>query len=61
MGRYSRYSYYPPYVPVAERRREVARLVYKLKKKGQTLNPVAIEGRIIPKTCMNLPDNARKK
>lgn len=59
-GRYSRDSYYPPYVPVAERRRETARLVDKLKKKGQTLNPVAIEGRVIAKTfwrkqwCKNL-------
>ncbi len=59
MGRYSRDSYYPPYVPVAERRKEAA-LIDKLKKKGQTLNPVAVEGCIISKTfwgkqwCKNL-------
>jgi len=58
MGRYS--SDFPPYVPVAERRRAAARLVEKLKKKGQTLHPVMIEGRTIAKTfwgkqwCQNL-------
>lgn len=59
MSRY-RYSYFPPYVPVAERKKAAARLVAKLKKKGQNLNPILIEGRVIAKSfwgkawCKNL-------
>ncbi|MBT4880055.1 MAG: hypothetical protein HON43_03680 [Alphaproteobacteria bacterium] len=41
---------YPPYVPVAERKKAAARLVAKLKKKGQKINPIVIEGRAIAKT-----------
>ena len=42
-------SYYGfrPYVPVAQRRAQAAREVEKLKKKGQTISPVAINGRKI--------------
>jgi len=58
----SRYGYggFPPYVPVAERRRKAAREVEKLKKKGQLMQPVAITGRTIANTfwgkawCANL-------
>ena len=39
-----------PYVPAAERRRKAARELEKLKKKGQTVLPVVIEGRVIAKT-----------
>lgn len=42
--------YYPPYVPVAERRKKAAKKVASLIKKGQKINPVIIEGRVIAKT-----------
>jgi uncharacterized Zn finger protein len=48
------------YVPVAERRRRAQQELKKLKKKGQSIAPVAIEGRTIAKTfwgkswCTNL-------
>ncbi len=41
---------WPPYVPVAERRKQAARLVEKLRKKGQAVSPVHIEGRRIAET-----------
>jgi uncharacterized Zn finger protein len=55
-------SYYEwrPYVPVAERRRKAEKRLVKLKKKGQSIDPVRIEGRIIAKSfwgkswCTNL-------
>jgi len=55
-------SYYgwQPYVPVAERRRQAERKLAKLKKKGQSIAPVTIEGRTIATTfwgkswCTNL-------
>jgi uncharacterized Zn finger protein len=40
-------NYYPPYVPVAERRANAAKEVAKLVKKGQKITPVKIEGRKI--------------
>jgi uncharacterized Zn finger protein len=49
-----------PYVPVAERRRQAERKLKKLKKKGQSVAPVAIEGRVIARSfwgqswCSNL-------
>src|SRR5712691_6243549 len=49
-----------PYVSVAERRRQAERELKKLKKKGQSVAPVAIEGRTIAKSfwgkawCNNL-------
>jgi len=49
-----------PYVTVAERRRQAAREMEKLKKKGHPVSPVVIEGRIIARTfwgkawCENL-------
>jgi uncharacterized Zn finger protein len=49
-----------PYVPVAERRRKAARQTEKLKKQGQPVSPVILEGRTISKTfwgkawCENL-------
>ena len=55
-------SYYEwrPYVPVAERRRKAEKRLTKLKKKGQPIDPVRIEGRTIAKSfwgrswCTNL-------
>jgi uncharacterized Zn finger protein len=47
-------SYYDygwrPYVPVAERRRQALLKMEKLRKKGQTVSPVKIEGRTIART-----------
>jgi uncharacterized Zn finger protein len=39
-----------PYVPVAERRRQAARKIAKLRKKGRAASPVVIQGRTIAKT-----------
>ena len=55
-------SYYEwhPYVPVAEKRRQAQRKLAKLRKQGQPVAPVTIEGRTIAKTfwgkswCANL-------
>jgi uncharacterized Zn finger protein len=41
---------WPPYVPVAERRRRAARIAERLRRKGQVLVPVAITGRAIATT-----------
>src|ERR1700737_1080112 len=49
-----------PYVPVAERRRQAQSKLKKLKKKGESIAPVTIEGRTIAKSfwgkswCTNL-------
>lgn len=49
-----------PYIPVAERRRQAQKELKKLKKKGQSIAPVTIEGRTIAKSfwgsawCTNL-------
>ncbi len=49
-----------PYVPVAEKRRQAERKLAKLKKQGQSIAPVTIEGRTIAKSfsgkswCINL-------
>ena len=56
------YSYggWPPYVPVAERRRQAAKKVAKLKKAGRKISPIEIVGRKITATfwgdawCKNL-------
>src|ERR1700676_514750 len=54
------YFDWAPYVPVAERRRQAQRKLAKLKKKGEVVAPVTIEGRIIAKSfwgkswCTNL-------
>src|SRR4030088_385677 len=54
------YFGWQPYVPVAERRRQAASKLAKLKKQGQSIAPVTIEGRTIAKTfwgkswCANL-------
>jgi len=56
------YSYggWPPYVPVAERRRKAKRKVAKLKKAGRKISPIEIPGRKITATfwgdawCKNL-------
>jgi uncharacterized Zn finger protein len=59
MGRYND-SYWPPYVPVAERRRRATQKVAKMKKTGQNVSPVEIAGRKIATTfwgnawCKNL-------
>ena len=54
MGRWgsSRGSYnqWPAYVPVAERRAKALRETEKLKKKGQNIQPVEIEGRTIARS-----------
>jgi uncharacterized Zn finger protein len=60
MARYSDYGGWPKYVPVAERRRKAEREVEKLRKKGQSITPVHVEGRVIAATfwgkawCENL-------
>src|SRR6202790_1966107 len=54
------YFQWAPYVPVAERRRQAERKLAKLKKRGQVVAPVKIEGRTIAKSfwgkswCTNL-------
>jgi len=56
------YSYggWPPYVPVAERRRQAAKKVAKLKRAGHKISPIEIAGRKIAATfwgdawCKNL-------
>jgi len=54
------YFGWQPYVPVAERRRQAERKMATLKKKGQSIAPVKIEGRTIAATfwgkswCTNL-------
>jgi uncharacterized Zn finger protein len=54
------YHAWRPYVPVAERRRKAEIKLAKLKKKGQAVSPVTIEGRAIAKSfwgkswCANL-------
>src|SRR5437773_4767973 len=56
---YSEYGW-RPYVTVAERRRQAAREMAKLKKQGHPVSPVVVEGRAIAKTfwgkawCENL-------
>jgi uncharacterized Zn finger protein len=46
---YDDYDYYgwAPYVPVAERRRQAAKEMAKLRKKGHPVSPVVVEGRTI--------------
>jgi len=44
------YGGWPKYVPVAARRAKAAKEIAKLRKKGQTVDPVVIEGRQIAKT-----------
>lgn len=41
---------FPPYIPVAQRARDAAAAVAKLKKKGHNIEPVAIAGRAITST-----------
>jgi uncharacterized Zn finger protein len=59
MGRYYD-SYWPPYVPVAERRRKAAQKVAKMKKAGKSVSSIEIDGRKITSTfwgnawCKNL-------
>lgn len=59
MGRFYE-SEWPPYVPVAERRRQAAQKVAKMTKAGRKVSPVEIEGRKIASTfwgeawCKNL-------
>src|SRR5712675_2382431 len=54
------YFEWHPYVPVAEKRRQAQRKLAKLRKQGQSVAPVTIEGRTIAKTfwgkswCANL-------
>jgi uncharacterized Zn finger protein len=56
----SYYRGFTPYVPVAKRREKAAREMAKLAKKGRTISPIAIEGRLIASTfwgkawCENL-------
>ena len=47
----SRYDdYWPPYVPVSERRAQSEREIAKLRKKGEDIQPVEIEGRTIARS-----------
>lgn len=48
MSRY--YDDYPAYVSVAERKRQIQKKIAKLRKQGQELSPVVIEGRLIART-----------
>src|SRR5262245_2228426 len=41
---------FKPYVPVAQRRAEAAKLTARLQKQGKTISPVKIEGRTIART-----------
>jgi uncharacterized Zn finger protein len=41
---------WPPYIPVAERRKQAVREVEKLRKKGHPVAPVILEGRTIART-----------
>src|SRR3990172_6701483 len=51
MARYSRYyGGWAPYVTVAERRKQAAKKVAALQKKGKKISPVQIEGRAIART-----------
>ncbi len=50
MSRNSGYDGWRPYVPVAERRRQAARKIAKLKQAGHELSPVEIAGRKITTT-----------
>ncbi len=43
-------GYYPPYVPVAEKKAKAARKLRRLKKKNPDIRPIAIEGRLIAHT-----------
>ncbi|MGF9761614.1 SWIM zinc finger family protein [Microvirga sp. 0TCS3.31] len=44
------YEGWPSYVPVAERRKQAAREIEKLRKKGHSVAPVILEGRTIART-----------
>jgi uncharacterized Zn finger protein/DNA-binding transcriptional regulator YiaG len=48
--RYDDYGGWPAYVPVAQRRAQAKREVAKLRKKGQDIQPVEIEGRTIARS-----------
>lgn len=62
MPSYYDYEGWAPYVSVAERRRQAEREIKKLRKKGQPISPVTIEGRAIATSfwgkawCKNLED-----
>lgn len=45
--RYSGYSYWPEYVPVAKRKAQAAKKIAEMSKKGQALIPIIIEGKKI--------------
>jgi uncharacterized Zn finger protein len=47
---YGYFGGFPPYVPVAERRKRAARKLAQLRKKGQTPSPIEITGRVIATT-----------
>ncbi len=47
---YGGYGRWAPYVPVAERRRQAAKKLEALRKKGSDVQPVVIDGRTIAKT-----------
>ncbi|MEO7037172.1 MAG: SWIM zinc finger family protein [Polyangiaceae bacterium] len=49
-ARYTSDDRFPPYVPVAQRARQAAAAVAKLRKKGQAVEPVQITGRAISST-----------
>ncbi|MDH5674602.1 MAG: hypothetical protein OEZ06_20915 [Myxococcales bacterium] len=50
MSRFSSYDFYPPYVPVAQRRRDAQRQAERLRKAGKTLSPVTVAGNRIAKS-----------
>jgi uncharacterized Zn finger protein len=51
------YGDWPPYVPVAERRRKAKAQMQKLKKKGLDVQPIEIEGRKIAKSFWGIAWN----
>ncbi|CAO4838024.1 MAG: hypothetical protein CNLJKLNK_00178 [Holosporales bacterium] len=46
----SRYSYYPEYVRVADRKENNLKMIKKMQKKGDVLNPIMVEGKVISTT-----------
>lgn len=54
------YGGFPPYIPVADRRRQAERQLVALVEKGESIHPIQIEGRLIANTfwgkawCKNL-------
>ncbi|CAO5674104.1 MAG: hypothetical protein NEHIOOID_00008 [Holosporales bacterium] len=46
----SRYSYYPQYVRVSDRKENNLKIIKKMQKKGDPINPIIVEGNVISTT-----------